>query len=130
MKFEIVTPHGVIFSETIQSVTAPGAAGQFQVLDKHADMIAELGVGALTVVYDNYTDYFTCNQGVLEVRNHEIVVLTESSENYKDIDVARAEAAVERAKRRIEKRKPNINFDRAQIALTRALNRLKLSRFN
>ena len=44
-----------------------------------------------------------------------------------DIDVARAQAAKERAEKRLAARTANLDVDRAQLALARALLRLKVT---
>jgi F-type H+-transporting ATPase subunit epsilon len=54
-------------------------------------------------------------------------MLAESAETPAEIDVARAEAAKERALKRLSERHPDLDFERARAALARALNRLKAS---
>lgn len=127
MNLEIITPNGVVFKQEVDRVTAPGSKGSFQVLNHHADLLSNLEIGSLKVEYNNFTDFFTCNFGVIEVKNNSVSILAESSENHKDIDRARAENAKERAEKRLNSHGEGVDFDRAQIALNKALNRLKLS---
>ncbi|HSB04062.1 MAG TPA: ATP synthase delta/epsilon chain alpha-helix domain-containing protein, partial [Thermodesulfobacteriota bacterium] len=44
-----------------------------------------------------------------------------------EIDVARAQAAKERAEKRLTERAQDIDIDRAKAALFRAINRLKVA---
>ncbi|MEP0823753.1 MAG: F0F1 ATP synthase subunit epsilon, partial [Ignavibacterium sp.] len=44
------------------------------------------------------------------------------------IDVKRAEAARDRARKRLESKAAELDLDRAKAALQRALNRLKIAR--
>ena len=46
-----------------------------------------------------------------------------------EIDVTRAQAAKERAEKRLAEKTPEIDVDRARLALLRALNRLKVAEF-
>ena len=61
----------------------------------------------------------------MEVIYNEARVLAETAEHGEDIDVLRAQAARERAEKRLAQREDNINYARAERALQRAINRLK-----
>jgi F-type H+-transporting ATPase subunit epsilon len=50
------------------------------------------------------------------------------AERAEEIDIARAEAAKRRAEEFMAKPMPDADFERARIALLRAINRLELSR--
>ncbi|MCH5683921.1 F0F1 ATP synthase subunit epsilon [Niabella sp. W65] len=43
MKLDILTPEGSIFSGEAYGVQMPGVTGSFEVLNRHAPMIAALG---------------------------------------------------------------------------------------
>ena len=64
--------------------------------------------------------------GFLEVKNNRISLVVESAEFAEQIDVERAKSAEKRAKERLAK-KGEVDMLRAEMALTRALNRLKVS---
>lgn len=66
--------------------------------------------------------------GIVEVNENKVVVLAETIERADEIDVARAEAAKERASNRLKEKRPDLDTERAQAALMRALNRLKTAR--
>ena len=53
--------------------------------------------------------------------------MVETAEWASDIDVARAENALERAKEQLAADAPDLNLPRAQAALTRAQNRIKVA---
>ena len=126
MILEIITPNGKVFESEIKSVTAPGLAGQFQVLNNHADLLAGLDVGAIKIVKLDGTELFTCNGGVCEVNHNKVSILTESSENAKNIDKARAEKSKLRAEDRLANRTRDLDYERAKLALQRAVNRMKI----
>ena len=126
LNVEIVTPDGVIFSGTAQSCTIPGVEGRFQVLKDHAALLAILEVGEIILVNDNSEKSLATSGGYVEVKKNFINIVVESAELSEHIDTERAKTAEERAKDRLLK-KGEINVQRAEFALARALNRLKIS---
>jgi F-type H+-transporting ATPase subunit epsilon len=63
--------------------------------------------------------------GFVEVIDNVARVLAETAEDGEHIDVLRAKAAKERAERRLQAREDNLNLTRAELALKRAIARLK-----
>ncbi len=64
----------------------------------------------------------------MEVVDNRVLLLLESAEAGGEIDVIRAEQALERAKDRLHHRKEqNVDVARAESALARAANRLKVA---
>lgn len=127
-ELEIVTPRKIAFSGQVESFSAPGVLGGFQVLHSHAPLLSNLRVGEVKVldVKGKETRYATSG-GFVEVRNNKVVMLAETAERSDEIDVERAKAAAERAKQRLSGNKGAVDADRARLALQRALNRLKVS---
>lgn len=127
-ELEIVTPRKIAFSGQVESFSAPGVLGGFQVLHSHAPLLSNLRVGEVKVldVEGKETRYATSG-GFVEVRNNKVVMLAETAERSDEIDVERAKAAAERAKQRLAGNKGAVDADRARLALQRALNRLKVS---
>lgn len=126
---EIITPVKQIFNGIVKSVTVPGTKGNFQILINHAPILSSLDIGLIKVVKaDNSVDYYSVSGGTVEVNSNKITVLADSAENLQEINVERAKAAAERAKQRLNDRvNKTIDFDRAELALKRSLNRLSLS---
>lgn len=129
-RLEIVTQHGVSFDGHVESLRAPGAEGSFGVRPGHAPMIAELTIGAILVRDAARAErVFACSGGILEVSPTGVVVLADAIEESAEIDVERARQAEERARDRLRQRSsPDIDTLRAEIALARALNRLRTAR--
>jgi F-type H+-transporting ATPase subunit epsilon len=65
--------------------------------------------------------------GLMEVIDNEAKVLAETAEHGREVDLLRAKAAKERAERRLAERQDQISYVRAQMALLRALARIKAS---
>lgn len=127
-KLEIVTPKKVAYSADVVSFSAPGVVGGFQVLRSHAPLLSNIAVGEvkLTDVQGNEIRYATSG-GFVEVHDNKVIMLAETAERTDEIDVARAQAARERAQKRLAEKKIEMDIERARLALYRALNRLKVA---
>lgn len=90
-------------------------------------MISELAVGEVKVVLPDGTKHFAVGGGFLEVVDNQVLLLLETAEAAEEIDVERAQKAKERADLRLSDRNPSIDVARAEAALARALNRLKVA---
>ncbi len=127
---DIVTLKKVAFSEEIMSVNAPGTEGYFSILINHTPFVSSLKAGVIKVTRPNGdTLTFSMSGGFLMTDGKKVILLADAVERPEEIDVARAQAAKERAEKRLTERTPDINVDRARLALLRALNRLKVAEF-
>lgn len=125
---EIVTPKRIVFKAQVTSFNAPGVVGGFQVLKGHAPLLSAIGIGEVKLVdVDGREHRFATSGGFVEVRENNVVMLAETAERATEIDLQRAEAARDRAKKRIEEKKVETDIERARAALQRALNRLKVA---
>lgn len=126
LNVEIITPSKVGYKGDVDSITVPGTNGNFQILYNHAPIISSLEIGEIIVDEQGREKlYFTISGGTIEVVNNKIIILAESFEKTKDIDIKRAEEAKKRAEERLKKkREENIDNLRAEFALKRAINRL------
>jgi F-type H+-transporting ATPase subunit epsilon len=127
-KLEIITPRRVIFSGEVTSFSAPGVVGGFQVLFNHAPLLAAIGIGEAKLRDDagNEVRYATSGGFVDVLKNH-VTVLAETAERAEEIDLQRAHAAKDRANKRLHERRGDTDFDRARVALSRALNRIRIA---
>jgi F-type H+-transporting ATPase subunit epsilon len=130
IKLTVVTPERELLSETVVEVQLPGADGYLGVLPGHAPLITELGVGELTYQPTKSTEstVLAIMSGFAEVLPDRVTVLAETAERAAEIDLARAERALKRAQERMSSGDPNLNWDRAAIALQRALIRIQVAR--
>lgn len=128
---EVVTPRKIVFNGEVESFSAPGVMGGFQVLYNHAPMLAAVGVGEVKIRDAAGQDKrFATSGGFVEVVKNHVVMLAETIESPQEIDTARAEAARQRAANRLAERQEGIDAERARAALLRAINRLKVNRNN
>jgi len=123
----IVTPERQILKETVSEVTLPGADGYLGVLPGHAPLITEIGIGELTYrTTGGQAGLLAVIRGFAEVLPDRVSVLAETAELAGEIDLPRAQAALKRAEERIAKGGENLDWDRATLALQRALVRIQV----
>ena len=126
----IVTPVRQLLRETVTEVTLPGADGQLGILPGHAPLITELGIGELRyrTTTSSQPILLAILRGFAEVLPDRVTLLAETAERAEEIDLERAEAAKARAEQRLASNDTNINWDRATVALQRALIRIQVAR--
>jgi F-type H+-transporting ATPase subunit epsilon len=129
LRLDIVTIERIAFSGDVDIVIAPGVQGELGILPQHAPLITALEVGELRFKQGDQERGFAIGGGYLEVLNNQVTVLADSAEQADEIDLARAEAARERAEHLL-KEGPTDRVDRAVIegALRRSRVRLKVGR--
>lgn len=80
MQLEILTPEHKIYSGNVYGVQLPGTEGSFEILDKHAAMVASLGTGRMKVLKDkNTSEAYDISSGFVEVLNNKVSVLIEGA---------------------------------------------------
>ncbi len=128
LTLEIVTPERVVFNGVVEEVTIPGTEGEFGVLRGHASLLSSVDVGELAFVRDHKKTRFAVNTGYVEVTASNVTVLVETAERSDEIDVERARRARERAEGKMAKlSKEDVDFEKAKLALLRAVTRLNVS---
>ena len=128
LTLEIVTPDRALVNEQVDEVELPGSEGYFGVLPGHSPLLASLQVGELWYRIGNEKHYLSVAFGFVEVLPEHVTVLARLAEKAQDIDVARAEAAKKRAEERVAKSPhPDIDFERARVALMKSLIRLQVA---
>ena len=127
-QLDIVTPARTVYSGEVQSFTAPGVMGSFQVLFNHAPLLSSVGIGEVKVTEASGEKIrFATSGGFVEVKANKVILLAESCERADEINAERAEKSKMRASERIANKTKDIDIDRAQIALARSINRLKIA---
>lgn len=123
----ILTPEKQFYKGQVSLVKTTNLIGSFEVLSNHMPMI--------TVLQPSETEFadldgkrhkaFT-STGTFEVKDNKVVMLCDACEWPEEIDEKRAEAAKERAEKRLKSYDEKIDDQRAKLALVRALTRLKV----
>lgn len=127
LRLEVVTPDRTVVSKEVEMVACPGVEGEFGVLANHVSLLSALKIGALRYRADGKDEYVFISGGFADMNNNVLNVLAESAEPAADIDTARAQAARDRAQKRLAAKDDKIDSVRAGVALQRALMRLQVA---
>jgi F-type H+-transporting ATPase subunit epsilon len=130
MKLEFVSPERMIAHEEVDELQLPGEEGFLGVLPGHTPMLVALKVGPMW--YRKGTEKFFgfVGFGFAEILPDRVTILARIAEKADDIDLARAEAAKHRAEENLAQvvRGGNAaDYERARLALLRAITRLQVS---
>lgn len=129
---QILTPTGIAFEGEIETVKIPGTEGGFEVNKGHASLISlmDIGVARIRKPQDKNELTYAISGGFTEVNDDTVIIMAEAAEEKKQIDVDRAKRAKERAEQRLQekdKKGADLSVQRAEMALKRAANRIKVS---
>ncbi len=129
IRLEVVTPERSVVSADTQMVVAPGSQGEFGVLVGHTPFLTTLKTGIVRYTDTGGQEHFVfVSGGFAEALPDKVTILAESAEKSDEIDLTRAKAALERARKRLEEanRQEGIDRNRAKAALERAMFRISL----
>ncbi len=125
--FIVVEPNGQILDKDVEFVLARSEEGDLGILAHHSALIASLVIGVVEYTANGKKDKIAVSGGFMEVAGNKVTILANSAEIAENIDVTRAQAAKERAEKRLRERQPDIDLIRAEAALKRAMARIKAS---
>ncbi|PYT18069.1 MAG: F0F1 ATP synthase subunit epsilon [Acidobacteria bacterium] len=127
IRLEIVTPEQRLVNEVVDEVVLPGSEGSLGVLPGHTPLLSTLGIGWLMYRRGDLRRYLAIAWGFVEVLPDRVSVLAEIAERAETIDRERARKARERALERLRGRVPGTDFERALIALQKAVIRIQVA---
>ncbi|WP_442596888.1 F0F1 ATP synthase subunit epsilon [Neobacillus sp. D3-1R] len=123
----VVTPDGPVYESNVEMVSTKAQSGDLGILPGHIPLVAPLKIGVVRLKNGGNTDFVAVSGGILEVRPDKVTILAQSAEQSSEIDAERALRAKERAEQRLrESQQANVDFQRAELALQRAINRLSI----
>jgi F-type H+-transporting ATPase subunit epsilon len=128
LHLEVVTPARVVLEKEVDIVVVPGSEGEFGVLPGHVSFLSGIVPGELRYTEGTEKEALAVTAGFAEVFKNKVAILVDAAERAGEIDVERARKAMERAKERLSRDRSDkeIDFARAEAALRRAVARLKV----
>ena len=127
-RLEIVTAEGEVFNDDVEMLIAPGRQGQLGILPDHAPLLTQLEPGLAEIRYKGLEVSMAVSGGFLEVLGNHVVILADTAERAEDIDIERAELAVQRAEERVADREAGMDLERALTQIARSRVRLAVAR--
>jgi len=130
LTLEIVTPDHAVAHEEVDEVQLPGTEGYLGILPGHTPLLTGLKVGPLWYRKGTEKHYLSIAFGFAEVLPDRVRLLAQFAERAEEIDLRRAEEAKRRAEEKLQAARtgaPDIDMERARIALIKALSRLQVA---
>lgn len=125
-KLKIITPERVFFEDQVIMVEFNTTEGEIGIYKNHIPMTVIIKPGILTVTQENETKEAALHAGFVEILQDQVTILAEIIEWAEEIDVARAEAAKERAEQRLMNKTQETDIAKAETALERAIARINV----
>jgi F-type H+-transporting ATPase subunit epsilon len=124
LQVELVSPERILYSGEADMVVARTSEGDIAFLTGHAPFIGALGIGAVSIrATDGTEERAAVHGGFVEVSGDRVTILSDVAELASDIDAARARRALEQA----ERRTGDQDDAEAEAALRRARLRVELA---
>ena len=126
----ITTPLRTVYDSQVDQITVTTSEGEITLLPDHIPLIVPLQVGQAMVKKDGHEIYHSIDGGILEMRhNNQVVILSDRAENATEIDLERAQGALERAQKFMDEKQDQEDIDYARIEkdIAKELNRVKLA---
>ena len=128
LRLRIVTPERQMLDEEVDEVTAPGTAGEFGVLPNHVPFLSSLQPGRLLYKQREETHTLAVGGGFAEVSDNIMTVLADSAEAVQEINVERAQVALQKAEERLRTLSPTEpTFAEVDAARRRAQVRIEIA---
>lgn len=125
---EIVTPDATVYSEAVDMVTLPAVEGQMGVLPQHVRLMTQLVPGELIVSKDGHEDFLAVGEGLVEVTNDRVSIVTNMAVSIENIDEGVAEEARQRASARLKEKLSSEEVASVNASLARSLAQLHVKR--
>ena len=126
---KIISANRVFYSGRCRSLIVPEYDGQKEILAHHEDMVIAIDDGEMRFQPEGSEnwEYAVVGMGFVEIVNNRVTLLVETAERPEEIDVARAREAKERAEEQLRQKQSIMEYHRNQLALARAMTRLKVT---
>lgn len=104
LKVEIITPEQIAFNEEADFVVIPTVDGEIDVLPGHIPLMTLSQPGELKISKSGNLQYMAVGKGIIQVVDDTISILADMAVWEKDIDIGKAEEALQRAQEAMTKK--------------------------
>lgn len=128
MQLDIVTAERLVSSEEVQVIVAPGIDGELAILPHHAPLLTVLKPGEIRVVKDDEESFIATSGGFMEVMANKVTILADTAEREDEIDLKRAEEALQQAEEGVAVAASDVELARALESTQRYRAMVKVAR--
>lgn len=124
----VTTPSHEVYTGEVEKVFLKNIDGDFEVLANHENMIAST-IPCIARFKDaqGAEDELFISTSIVYINENKMTICSDAAEFEEDIDLERAEEAMQRAKKRLSEA-DRYNRNRAESALLRATQRVRLKK--
>jgi F-type H+-transporting ATPase subunit epsilon len=126
-KVKVITPDRVFYEGDVSMVELRTTEGDIGVYRNHIPLTCIVAPGVLNLHEADGVKKAALHTGFVEILQEQVTILAEVAEWPDEIDRNRAEEARNRAERRLSGEDGSVDVARAELALRKALLRLKLT---
>jgi F-type H+-transporting ATPase subunit epsilon len=125
----VVAPDREVLDQKVASLIAPGVVGYFGVYAGHEPIVAALQPGLVEYMdLNGNRHYVSISGGFAEVTGTRVTILADAAERAQDVDIKRAEASLEEARRSLRGENSEMTREHAVEAERRAIARLRAAK--
>ena len=123
----ILATNRTFFSGRCRSLVVPEFDGEKEILAHHENMVIAVNEGEIRFRPEGEEGWkdAVVGRGFVQIINNRVTLLVETAEWPKEIDVARARQARERAREKLRQKQSIQEYYRSVAAMSRAMARLK-----
>lgn len=124
---KILTPEREFFDDSVEALTIGAPDGKVTILADHTPFIMPVVVGNILIKKDGEWRESVNSEGFMEVHHEGALVFVQTCEYSDEIDTGRAEEAKRRAEEHMRQRQSMSEYKQSEIALARAMARLRIT---
>lgn len=124
---KVLTAERSFFEGDVERLVVRTTEGDVGILPRHINYVAALGIGGMTITEGGSSRLAAVSGGFIEVSPEGTTVLARTCEWADEIDVNRARAAEEKAKRLLESKEDKKQQQLAEARLKKAINRIRIA---
>lgn len=123
---KVITPDRIFYEGEAEMIEFNTTEGEIGVYPEHIPMTVIIKPGILRITEKDEVKEAALHAGFAQILQDGVTILAEIVEWPNEIDEARAQAAMDRAKERIARHSSETDIARAETALQRAMARIEV----
>lgn len=120
----IITPDRIFYEGEASMVEFNTTEGEIGIYKEHVPTTVIIAPGILTITEDEEQKEAALHAGFVEILQDKVTIMAEIIEWPQEIDLARAQEALDRAQQRLAECSEGTDVARAEVALRRAMARI------
>lgn len=129
MRLKIVSPERVMFDDDVNEVVVNTKQGQITVMPNHVPLVSILIAGDILIRKEEGSQEGTegvgdiplvISGGFIEVVKNQVVILADTAEHVKELDIDRAQKAIELAEKLLQEKKFDVKeYESLRLSLAK-----------